>query len=368
MVELDSAGIELPLTKFHEVSRISELISFGRAKHTQIEKLKTHKLQNTSSFAPIKHVLLLGSTGFLGAHVLYNLIKETNLEISVLVRNHDGVNAFKYFEERMNYYFDEPLLSSRIKLYVADISKPKFGLADKDYQTLLSNVDAILNCAAKVDYIGKKQDYIKSNIDVVKEMIEFSKAKEIPIFHTSTIGLPIAENQKVTENHLLNTKKYANYYLETKRLAEDILLEHKKETNKPVYILRIGNLMPRQNDYKFQINKEKNAIYQMVKQATTAINTIHKEYEIDVTPVDIAAEMIVNVLKNRPTLVTYHLYAPCVINLTQDQTLKIKNSYKAVPQKLSLKALVANDTRATKVPKNYIANVFKIWRNSDSNN
>lgn len=364
MVELDNAGINLPLTKFYEVSRISDLISLGREKQTEITPLKTHNLKNNSPIKEIKHVLLLGSTGFLGAHVLHNLLKQTNLEISVLVRAHQAVDAARYFEERVNYYFNDPLMVERIKLYSADISEEKFGLDSDTYQTLSTSVDAVINCAAKVDYVGKKRDFMKSNVFVTERIIEFSKIKNIPVFHTSTIGLPLAEKQRINENDLLSEQKYFNYYLETKRRAEDILLDYKKSNNTPLYLLRVGNLMPRQSDYKFQINQGKNAIYQLVKQALPKGGMAHKDYEIDLTPVDLAAEMIVNIIKNQPTQVTYHLYAPYVINSERGGSFKINNHYKLVNQKTTLETLLKNNIKINKIPQKYIANVLKIWRES----
>ncbi|MCK9493670.1 MAG: SDR family oxidoreductase, partial [Acholeplasmataceae bacterium] len=362
MFELNEIGIDLPLTVFNETPRIVDSLVYLNEATLQHPSTQPHALTNHSENKPIKHLLLLGSTGFLGVHVLYYLLKETDFRISVITRNQQDIDGYQYLLDTFDYYFNETLDMDRVQVYVSEITETNFGLNQNTYNTLLNCVDAIINCAGKVDFVGKETDFIKINVDLVNHLITFSNYQKIPIFHASTIGLLLAEKRYLDEGQILNQTRYSNYYLKTKRIAEDLLLESKKSYNLPIYILRIGNLMPRYSDLKFQRNKENNAIYQMVKRINHQNKSLTNSYEIDISPVDFIAQTIIKIVMNQPKLINYHLYAPSVLTIHPDLTYGFTSSYKLISQSITLSELNKFNVSLKKVSKQYIKKVILNWK------
>ncbi|MDD4469213.1 MAG: AMP-binding protein [Acholeplasmataceae bacterium] len=362
MFELNEIGIDLPLTIFNETPRIVDSMVYLNETPLKHPSPQQHSLINHSEHKPIKHLLLLGSTGFLGSHVLYYLLKETNLHISVMIRSHQHLDGHAYLLDTFNYYFNETLDIDRVKVYVSEITEPNFGLNLNTYNDLLNRIDAVINCAGKVDFVGKETDFIPINVDLVNSLITFSNLNKIPIFHASTIGLLLAEKRYVDEDQVLSQRSYSNYYLKTKRLAEDLLLECKKTYNIPIYILRIGNLMPRYSDLKFQRNKENNAIYQLVKRLNNQNKSLTSNYEIDISPVDFIAQIIIKIVMNQPKLINYHLYVPSVLTIYPDLTYDFTSSYKLISQSNTLSELKKYNISFKKVSKQYIKRVILNWK------
>lgn len=362
MFELNEIGIELPLTIFNETPKIVDSMAYLNDAPIKHQSSQQHSLTNNGQYKSIKHLLLLGSTGFLGIHVLYYLLKDTKFYISVIVRNHKHLDGYEHLLDTLNYYFNQKLDMDRVQVYVSDITEPNFGLNQNTYNNLLNSVDAVINCAGKVDFIGKETDYIPINVDLVNTLITFSNYRKIPIFHSSTIGLLLSEKKWVDENQILSQTTYSNYYLKTKRLAEDLLLDSKETYNLPIYILRIGNLMPRYSDLKFQRNIENNAIYQMVKRINIQNKSLNNRYEIDISPVDFIAQTIVKIVINQPRLINYHLYTPSVLTIYPDLAYDFTSSYKLVFQSNTLSELKKFNVSLEKISKQYIKKVILNWK------
>ena len=128
MFELNEIGIDLPITIFNENPRIVDSMDYLNSPPIKNHSNQQHFLINNGQPKSIKHLLLLGSTGFLGVHVLYYLLKETTFDISVIVRNHQNLKGDDYLLDTLNYYFNEKLDITRIHVYVSNVTEPYFGL------------------------------------------------------------------------------------------------------------------------------------------------------------------------------------------------------------------------------------------------
>lgn len=163
--------------------------------YTKIDKLLacnqlpiTKKLKSK----PLKNVLLTGSTGFVGIHILGELLANTQATIYCLVRNKDNVSYIDRLYKTLHFYFGhtyDNLVGSRIKMIQGDITIKHLGISDEDYSKIGSQLSCIINSAAIVKHYGKSTDFDKINIEGVQNIIDFCKDFYIPLYHLSTLSV-----------------------------------------------------------------------------------------------------------------------------------------------------------------------------------
>src|SRR5574344_698988 len=84
------------------------------------------------------YILLTGSTGFLGAHILRELTA-TGKRIACLVRSTER------FKEIQKYYFGDSIDLSNVKLIKGNIEKPLLGLSEEEYAHMTRHADAVFH-------------------------------------------------------------------------------------------------------------------------------------------------------------------------------------------------------------------------------
>lgn len=78
-------------------------------------------------------ILITGATGFLGAHIVDEFLKNESGKVYCLVRGKDQEEAVQRLQDTLSYYFGDKyihLISNRIIVLCGDITKHEFGLAD----------------------------------------------------------------------------------------------------------------------------------------------------------------------------------------------------------------------------------------------
>lgn len=100
----------------------------------------------------------------------------------------------------------------------------------------------------------------------------------------------------------------SNKYIESKFLAERAILEAAAEDDLDVKIMRVGNLMARSYDSKFQKNYDSNAFVNSLKSFVT-IGKMPKsasEEELQFSPIDLTAKSIVMLSKTPKECKVFH--------------------------------------------------------------
>ena len=216
------------------------------------------------------NVLLTGCTGFLGIHILDCLLENTNVNIYCLIREKNNQSPQYRFKKLLTYYFDFNYYNKykkRIHIIPSDVSLENFGLPIYTYNNLKQNIDCVINCAGNTKHYGSYKSFEKGNIQTVKNLIQFCLDTKIILNHMSTInvcGNYLVNNNikyNFTENDFFFGQNYAdNAYIYSKFEAERLIIEN-EYLGLNANIFRLGNLMGRIRDGKFQINKLDNAYY-----------------------------------------------------------------------------------------------------------
>ena len=275
----------------------------------------------------IKDVLLTGATGFLGIHVLAELLKIDNIKIYCLIRSDPSTTPENKLKNKFKYYFGSDLsylFGSRIFIVKGDISYPMFNLTYNEYDDLGHKVYSVINCAAIVKHYGDYSIFKRINVDGSKNVVDFCEAYGKKLYHVSTLSVSgntivglansFRPNKKVyfSEKNLFVNQSLDNVYVRSKFEAEKYVLEEINAHKLSGVILRLGNITNRFSDGKFQENKEENAFYNRIK-AYISLGMIPKSVindgYVEFSPVDKVAESIITSMKfYEKEISVLHLY------------------------------------------------------------
>ena len=282
-----------------------------------------------------KCVFLTGATGFLGAHILRELLRN-KVKVVCLVRNEERLRQTlgRYFPKEYKYF--------NYKVVKGDIEAEHFGLNDVEYSILVRKVDTVIHTAANVHHAGHYEDFERTNVWGTQNVINFCKDARAVLHYTSTASVngvgtvAIPKTDKVFDEFVLDIgQKYVqNVYIHSKYKAEEAVLLAREDGLK-VNIYRIGNLTWRMSDGMFQKNADDNGFIGRARGLLKAglYSPEIAEFPMDFTAVDECANAYVKlVLHNRINNI-YHLYNPHLFTI-EKLANKLLFKVKSVPREI----------------------------------
>lgn len=341
-VEALNNNIDVPYADIFKLKTIRKLATSNHTEenvttpldtfdYTGIDSLLKHnkrRLKYNINTCVNNNILLFGSNGFVGMHIIDSFIKNDNGIIYCIMRDKSGKGSLNRFLEVLHFYFGKTLdkyIDDRIIVMKGDIVKENFGLSNKNYEEIISKVSIVINAAANVKHFGNFDKFKNINIDASSRAIEFCKKYSKRLIHLSTLSVSgnmfldgsmsydsVNKSQKVSfaESNLFINQSLDNVYTRSKFEAEKIILDNISK-GLDAQVLRLGNITSRASDGKFQINPESNAFVNRLK-AFISLGAIPKslvKQEIEFTPVDKCSEAIIRVAQNKcPTASVLHIY------------------------------------------------------------
>lgn len=308
--ELSNTAIE----EKYNYTDIDKLLSFNDVKNIP-ETLEQHK---------IKNILLTGSTGFLGAHILDEYLSSTNDGIAYcFVRRKNSKNPEERLQKTLQFYFGNKYnndFGKRIKVITTDITLNNFGLNDFDYENLSTKIDIVINSAALVKHYGNYELFNDINVLGTQKLIDFCKKYNKKLYHISTTsvsGMGLTENNLEKAEHityfserdLYKKQSLDNTYIKTKFEAEKLILEN-INTGLDACIFRMGNISNRFSDAKFQINVSENAFVNRIKSILKlqVLQDGFKAHSTEFAPVDLCAQAIIKIIESNPKFTVFHIF------------------------------------------------------------
>ena len=257
------------------------------------------------------NVFLTGANGFIGVHILHELIEKSDVNIYCLVRGKKDCTSAERLAQKYQFYFYQdiaPLINNRIFVFDGSIVKENLGLKKSELSNISENVTTIIHTAARVKHYGDYDEFNVINTGGTRNMLEFAYQNKMRFIHISSISvsgnyLVKQDNRNVdfTENNLYIGQKYTdNVYVNSKFEAEKKVFEY-MEKGLDAQIHRIGILSGRFSDGVFQDNISENAFYSRIKSIIElgAVSEKMVNQEIEFTPVDLCARDIVALSKNK---------------------------------------------------------------------
>ena len=265
----------------------------------------------TLSDEHLGNVLLTGANGFIGIHLLKELIDNTDINIYCLVRGNSISHSTERLVNRFNNYFKEDisnLINNRIFILNGNIEKDNLNLSKSNITLLKDKISTIIHTAAIVKHYGDFEEFKQVNIHGTENVADFALTIKKRLIHISSISvsgnyLVKQDNRNVefSENNLYIGQHYSNnVYVHSKFEAEKIILE-KMKSGLNAQIHRIGILAGRYSDGVFQENIADNAFYSRIKSmiALSFVADSMVDHKIEFTPVDDCVKAIVRLAKNK---------------------------------------------------------------------
>lgn len=264
------------------------------------------------------NVFLTGATGFLGIHILMELLLQTDNLIYCLVR---GIAAKERFNELLSFYFSAlptPLID-RIVVINGDISLKQFGLPDFTYGNLAQKVKTVIHSGALVKHYGNYSEFEKNNVQGTCEIIDFCVKfdKKLNFISTISVSGDFVIDQLKTEKAVFRESDFyigqdykSNVYVRSKFAAENQVFKAETKGLRAA-IFRVGIITGRYQDGKFQHNIDQNAFYRRIK-SIVSLKIVPEsllDQSLEFTPVDYCARGIVNIIKvNQTSGLVFHIF------------------------------------------------------------
>lgn len=285
------------------------------------ENLPKTDIVNKNVQYDLTNVLLTGSIGFLGINVLYELINcDTVSKVYCLIRKKYNKSPYERLSSILDFYFDNEIKTKILEAVVivdGDFVYDNLNLNNETYSDLINNVTTVIHCGANVKHYGKYKSFYEANVIGTKNILDFCKKSGAKLAHISTTsvgGFSHYNNiNTLTEDTLYINQVFNNHvYMISKYLAEVEILNCINNNTVSGNIFRIGNMMPRIRDNKFQVNLYDNAFISRLK-TLTDLKVICPEYKnivFDITPVDLCSNAIVSILQDKKNnnQTIYHIY------------------------------------------------------------
>lgn len=270
----------------------------------------------------IGDVLLLGATGYLGIHLLEELMKDESRTVWAVVREKDGEGARERLEKLLLYYAMDDLVSligKRIIIIGKDVTDEHF-LDDFSRKGI-----TVFNASASVKHFAHDDEIERVNVKSTQNIIRWSLENDALLIHISTestagYSLPRDGRFLFTEHFLYGGQTVSNnQYVKSKFLSERAVYEAVLEKGLKAKVMRVGNLSPRSRDGVFQINYSSNGFMKMLGGylALDALPYSREDEEYDMSPVDFTARSIVLLSSTPQKCITFMPSNPHILHLEQ---------------------------------------------------
>lgn len=263
----------------------------------------------------VDDVLLLGATGYLGSHVLGELIACNSGKIYCFVRPGKGKSGEERLREMQRCYFGKDnaeLFGSRLFVIEGDATDPA---ALESFKAPHANM-TVINCAASVKHFAKGNEIDRINVDSVKNLTNWCERNDARLIHISTgsvmgcreNGLP-PESYRFNEHILYAGQEIdSNQYIHSKFMAERHIYEEILAHGLRAKVCRVGNLAPRCSDGEFQINYTTNS-YMRTLNAYKTIGMIgydDLDVQTEFSPIDYVAKAVLALALTPDDCVCFH--------------------------------------------------------------
>lgn len=235
----ESFNVVLPLMNLMNMSTLGEMgsaIDTAMAVHTvdweaetRLPATLTNVDKETASQAknPIKSsnslsILLTGSTGYLGRHLLPHLVADPRVSkiYCIAIRENDTPIA-----QRL------PTQSDKILIKHGDLTLPQFCLTEQEYATMAQEVNLIIHSGANRSFWDNYETLRAINVTPLKGLIKLALPRRIPIHFMSSGGvLEYSSTAPPTDG--------SNGYVASKWAADKLLSSAATTFGIPAYIHR----------------------------------------------------------------------------------------------------------------------------------
>lgn len=249
-----------------------------------------------ADFTAARTILLTGASGFLGAYLLYELMKTTEACVYCLVRcrsESDGAERIKKNLLKYGLWNDD--FAPRVIPVPGDLAQPLLGLGTETFDKLCDVIDTVYHNGAVVNFIYSYNSLKDSNVRGTQEVIRLAcRVKRKPMHFISTIG--VFPPTTKTDTKVLESSAPTNWqgltagYPQSKWVAERMVMIA-AERGLPVRIYRPGFVT---GDSTTGIWNTDDFLARMIKGCIQLGSAPDMDAMIEMVPVDYVSKAIVH--------------------------------------------------------------------------
>lgn len=265
----------------------------------------------------ISHLLLTGSTGFLGSAILGEMLSRSEMPVTCLVRgNVDEAEAL--IRRKLSYHGYN---GGRFELMQGELTEPQFGLSDNDWIALSNKCSHIVHSAAALNSLASYDDLYDANVkgtETILNLQRTGRAKKLSYISTLSVfvdATPLPEVCLESDFLDLNTQVYGGY-AQTKWVAEKLVRRSSVDTMGVTHILRLG-LLTGSAKTAYSASNDGFTRKLLGEDYFLDSSCLPSGASLDVTPVDYAAKTVVDTLLSDVESQTFHLANPQQLSATE---------------------------------------------------
>jgi thioester reductase-like protein len=258
-------------------------------------------------------IFITGSTGYIGAHIVANLLDECGETLNLLVRAKNQQEARERLWQSLQLHMDFPqflsLIDSRVRIFLGDLTGKNCGIEPSEYRVLVGTTESVIHCAASLNRKSEKSCLnvnLRGTLQVIELAMRARDEHGLRRFsHVSTVAVAgQRQNELVQEDSAIEWDR-SDYdpYARTKKFCEHMIAELLPDV--PHTIFRPSIVLG--DSHKPETNQ-----FDMVKAfvflASLPVLPFRPSDKVDIVPVDYVASAISRLhLKDRPEHEIYHL-------------------------------------------------------------
>ncbi len=295
----------------------SEITSYDYGSINELLKRNTLESFKSGSLRELGNVLLTGATGYLGVHILHELIENGREQdkIYCLLRSQKDITATEKLLRLYFYYFDvslTELIGEKIFIVEGDVTDASAFNSIMDRR-----IDTVINCAAVVRHFASGTQIEDVNVGGALNLIEFCLKTKAALIQTSTMSVvssaykdSIPEGFLPDESCLYFDQLLDNKYVHSKFLAERAVLEAVAERGLKGKVMRYGNLAARHSDGEFQINFSTNSAMGRLKAFVMVGCAAYDQLDttMEFSPIDAVARATVELSRTPEDCTLFHVF------------------------------------------------------------
>ena len=266
-------------------------------------------------YADVGNILVTGATGFLGVHILKQLMDGGAEKIFCLARGNGRQTAEKRVKQMLMFYFNDACdewFGDRIIVIDSDITSDTLTDQLRGY-----DFDTVINCAACVKHFTNSDILEKVNVEGVEHLIAACLELDRSLVQISTVSIggesindSIPREIRLAENMLEFGQNLDNKYVNTKHRAEKAVLTAVRDKDLRGKVIRVGNLMSREEDGEFQANFRTNSFMNMLRAyaALGCFPVSELDRDVEFSPIDSTAAAILKLAGTPSKFTVFHAY------------------------------------------------------------